>query len=164
MKFESRYYTTKEMYKEYIYKVLCKRLTIIGFITAFFGFLISYISRNDSTLISGVTLAAASISLITAIITPIITLKQLLNVDKKLHSGIKYEVVVTFGDKITLTEGAQTISIDYSQIIRYHKLKTCSVLMFSNQNGIMFVEDKFTIGQKENFDKFIKEKCENLMN
>ena len=162
MSFESRYYTTEEMYKEYIYKVLCKHITILGIIVAAFAFLLSVIFINDNKLIVGLMLGAGIISLITAIMTPPVTLKRLLEMDKKLHSGVKYEVVVTFDDKITLTEGSQTISIDYSQIIKYHKLKPCSILMFSNQNGIMFVEDKFTVGNKEDFDKFIHEKCENL--
>ncbi|MBQ7668254.1 MAG: YcxB family protein [Clostridia bacterium] len=162
MKFESRYYTTKEMYKEYIFKVLCKHLTILGIIVAVCAFLLSVIFINESKLTVGLMLGAGIISLLTAIFTPYVTLKQLLDLDSKLHSGVKYEVVVTFDDKITLTEGAQTISVDYSQIIKYHKLKTCSVLMFSNQNGVMFDENHFTVGNKEDFDKFIHEKCENL--
>ena len=77
-------------------------------------------------------------------------IERLLEVDKSLHNGAHPECIVTFGQDVKLVEGKQEVSIEYHQIIGIYRMKTCSVLMFTKQNGIMYVETKFSIGNGEN--------------
>ena len=161
MKFENRYYIDKDMYKEFVYKVATKKITIGALIILFIAIVSFFIFRDDS-FETTISIVVGIISIGMIILTPPLYLKQLLDLDNKLHNGQRPEAVVTFDDKITLEEGKQKISIEYAQIKKYYRLKKCSVLMFSEQNGILFVEDKFTIGTKEEFEKFILEKCNNL--
>ena len=68
---------------------------------------------------------------------------------------------MTFGDSIKMEEGTVSIEIGYDQIIAWYHLQTCSILMFTKQNGIMYKDDGF-VGDASGFEKFIKEKCVNL--
>ena len=124
--------------------------------------IIAFRSNNSSTLL--LNIITFFICLLIVIFTPKLALKNLLNFDRKLHNeaNVHPETIVTFDDKIKLTEGEQVTTIDYSQVNMYIRLKSFSVLMFTKQNGIMFREDKFTIGNKEDFEKFIFEKCHNV--
>lgn len=49
-----------------------------------------------------------------------------------------------------------------SQIINIYRLKTCSILMFTKQNGILYLEEHFTVGNSTDFNGFILEKCVNV--
>ena len=88
-------------------------------------------------------------------------LKQLLDYDKRVQGGEHPECVVTFGETIRMEEGNVSVEIQYDQIITWYHLQTCSVLMFTKQNGIMYKEDGF-VGDSSGFEKFIREKCVNL--
>ena len=162
MLFENRFYTNKEIYKEFVNKVLCRKIYIIGLIIFVLALIMCIISIKENTVVATMEGVAAFIALFVVILSPKMTLSKYLELDSKLHNGEHPETIVTFWDKITLKEGKQIISIDYFQITNYYRLETCSVLMFSSQNGIIFVEDKFTKGKKEDFEKFIFEKCDKV--
>ena len=162
MEFENRYYTNKEIYKEFVNKILCRKMFIIGITIFVVALIMCIISIKDNTVVTTMEGVAAFIALFSVILAPNLTLSKYLELDGKLHNGEHPETIVIFDDKITLKEGKQVISIDYSQITNYYRLKSCSVLMFSSQNGIIFVEDKFTKGKKEEFEKFILEKCDKI--
>ena len=51
--------------------------------------------------------------------------------------------------------------ITYGQVVAWHRLRTGSVVMLTEQNGIMYVDDGF-VGDASGFDAFIREKCVNL--
>lgn len=161
MKFESRYYLDKKMCEEYVNKVATRKL-VLSCLILFIASIILLLIFKDNTLEMAIYMVIGILSLAMIILVPPMYLKQLLEMDFKLHNGERPESIVTFDDKITLKEGKQQISIEYSQIKKYYRLKRSSVLMFSEQNGVMFVEDNFTIGSKEEFEKFILEKCNNL--
>ena len=44
------------------------------------------------------------------------------------------------------------------RLVVFH-LKHSTALMFSRQNGILYSEEGFTVGNKETFDRFIRDKC-----
>lgn len=155
MKFESRFNVNKDMYKEYVYKVLYRNYFIKNAVIFLLAFLLLIFNRNDEIMIT-LTSVALFICLFGGIFLPRLTLKNLLKLTYELHGGSHPDTVVTFEDDITLIEGKQRISFEYSQVKKYYRLRNCSVLMISSQNGIMFVED--ALKEKE-FEKFIMEKC-----
>lgn len=161
--FENRYTVTKEMYKEYVNKVICRNIYIYSTVVLVLALIETFINlyNKDYSMIT-LNVLVFVICLFAMILTPKIALSNLMEVDKKLHSGTRPETVVTFNEKIVLTEGEQTIKIDYSQIQSYIRMKNSSVLMFAKQNGIMFVENNFINGNKEEFEKFILEKCNHV--
>ncbi len=86
-------------------------------------------------------------------------LKQLMDVNKRLHNGESAESIISFGDDIKINEGKQSLTVEYSQITNIYRMKTCSILMFTKQNGVIYLEDKFTKGNAKDFEGFILEKC-----
>lgn len=160
MQFESRFYTSREMYKEYVNKILCRKIIAEGVLLAALAAILCLMGilwDNKVFLVLGVVFLF--IAIVTTLLTPKLTLERLLEVDKSLHNGAHPECIVTFGQDVKLVEGKQEVSIEYHQIIGIYRMKTCSVLMFTKQNGIMYVETKFSIGNGENFEKFILDKC-----
>lgn len=162
MVFENRFYTTREMYKEYVRKVLCRRIYIFGTIFSVIAALTLISSIHESQTLAAVEGVCLFTLLSVIIITPGKVLKQLLETDRQLHNGENPECVVTFGENISMTEGKQTLTIEYAQIVNIYRMKTCSVLMFTKQNGIIYLEDRFTVGNNTDFNDFLLAKCVNV--
>lgn len=162
MVFINRFYTTKQMYREYVNKVLCRRIYILGAVfspAAALAFLFSIRNHPTAAAVEGVCfLVITSVMLF----TPGLTLKQLLEADRKLHGGAHPECVVIFGGDIRMSEGNQSLTLQYDQVTRIIRLKTCNVLMFTKQNGILYVSGKFTQGNEADFETFILEKCSHV--
>lgn len=163
--FENRFYTTKEMYKEYVNKVLYRKIYIVGIILILIALLaiIMAIGNNYSWLIFQEGIGAFVI-LCCIILIPKLTLRQLLQLDRTLHNGAHPECHVIFSDKITMEEGEQKITVDYENVQKIYRLKSCSVLMIGKQNGVIYEENSFTVGDAEDFEKFILKKCRNVKN
>ena len=162
MSFENRFSTTKAMYWEFVNKVLCRRTRQMAWIVALIsiaGFLVGVVLKAAP--LQWLADAALVLVLAVVILSPHLMLKQLVDYDKRVHAGEHPECVVTFGETIRMEEGNVSVEIQYDQIIEWYHLQTCSVLMFTKQNGIMYKDDAF-IGDASGFDKFIKEKCVNL--
>lgn len=157
--FENRYYTTQEIYKEYVRKVLCRRILRFGSVFSVIGAIAVVLSLQENTVNAAIVGTALFVILFTMIIGPKLMLKQLMDVKNRLHNGEIVETIVSFGDDIKINEGKQSLTIEYSQITHIYKMKTCSALMFTKQNGIIFLEDKFTKGNAKDFEAFILEKC-----
>lgn len=162
MSFENRFRTTEAMYREFVNKVLCRGMRRMAWAVALIcvvGFLVGAVLEAAPLL----CLSAAALVLVLAVVllSPRLMVRQLLDYDKRVQGGEHPECVVTFGETIRMEEGNVSVEIQYDQIIAWHRLQTCSVLMFTKQNGIMYREDAF-IGDASGFDQFIREKCVNL--
>lgn len=163
MFFENKYFVNEKMLKEYVNKVLCRNVFVFGIIVIFFAIFESiFYYKSENFQMLTINIITIFICLFAILYIPKLTFSNLIELDKKLHSGERPEAIVTFEDKIKLVEGNQVLKIDYSQINSYIRMKNSSVLMFSKQNGILFVEDNFTVGTKENFESFILEKCPHI--
>lgn len=159
MLFECRFYATKEMYKEYIKKVVYRKMNITCIVLSILAVLTILFSIRNNPVLAAVEGTCLVIILAVAIISPRVLLKRLMEMDRILQNGSAPECVVEFGDNIRMTQGGQSVAIEYDQVFRIYQMKTCSILMFTKQNGIMYVEDKFTRGNSRDFDRFILEKC-----
>jgi hypothetical protein len=157
--FENRYYTTQEIYKEYVRKVLCHRIFRLGSIFFVIGAVAMILSLQEYTVNAAMIGTALFVLLFTMLLGPKLMLKQLMDVNKRLHNGQSEECIISFDEDIKINEGKQSLAIEYSQITNIYRMKTCSVLMFTKQNGIIYLEDKFTKGNAEEFEGFILGKC-----
>lgn len=159
MVFKNRYYKTDEMMKEYINKVLCRKIFIRGgVITATsFGMLVITLMKAEYVFsaIFGVCLFVA---VFTMFLTPGLTFRQMKDSDKRLHGGREEETAVTFGDSIKMQEGTFSLEIKYSQIMKTIELKNSYVLMFGKVNAVLVDPKGFTKGSFEEFKAFIAEK------
>jgi hypothetical protein len=157
--FENRYYTTQEIYKEYVRKVLCRRILRLGSIFLVIGAVAMVLSLQENTVNAAIVGTALFVILFTMLLGPKLMLKQLMDVSKLLHNGESAESIISFDEDIKINEGKQSLTIEYSQITNIYRMKTCSVLMFTKQNGIIYLEEKFTKGNAKDFEGFILEKC-----
>lgn len=157
--FENRFYTTQEIYKEYVRKVLCRRILRVGSIFLVIGAITMVLSLQEYTVNAAMVGTALFVIVFTMLLGPKLMLKQLMDVNKRLHNGRSEECIISFNEDIKINEGKQSLAIEYSQITNIYRMKTCSALMFTKQNGIIYLEDKFTKGNAKEFEGFILEKC-----
>lgn len=160
IKFENRYIVTDEMLSEYVYKVLCRRIqrmSIAIFILSLIMLLFT-VSDGDGVLsaVFGVCLVIAVTELLAV---PPAMIRQLKENGRRIHNGKSYESVILFGDKISITEGTFSLTVEYSQIIKIYYLKHSCALMFGKSNGILLSLNGFTAGSFEEFQEFIEQKC-----
>lgn len=160
MQFQNRFYTNREMYKEYVTKILCRKVIAGGVLLAALAVVLCLMGMLwDNNVFLGIGVIFLFTAIVITLLTPKLTLDKMLEVDKSLHNGTHPECIVTFGEDVKLVEGKQEISIEYHQITDIYRMKTCSVLMFTTQNGIMYVESEFSVGNREDFETFILNKC-----
>ena len=160
--FVKRFYTSKEMYREYVNKVLCGKIYVESVVVALLCVLALIVGLALDA-VPLLWLGGAGIIMVLAVVwlAPRLTLKSMLDYGQRVHGGEHPQCVVTFGEAIKMEEGNVSVEIAYDQVIAWHRLQTCSVLMFTKQNGIMYVDDGF-VGDASGFDAFIREKCVNL--
>lgn len=152
--FENEYKMETKYYKEYVYNVLCRKTIIMGFIIALIGILFFFLTSSQN---SYVVLTAAIIALISAILTPIITVKQLEEAEKRLNNGSIEKTNVKFSNNIVMNEGKVHLEFEYSQITKIENTKNFIVLKTSNQSAILVLKNGFLKGNETEFLKFIKE-------
>lgn len=159
MNFENRFYMTDKMLSEYVYKVLWKKYWILGSLLSAFSLIMLILTYHvrvySSVAVYGTVLF---ISLFTTFLTPFLTKRQMKESGRRIHNGENVETVVEFGEDITMKEGAMSMTIKYSQIQRIIYLKSLYVLKFGKQNAIVLSPDGFTVGNAEEFKKFIESK------
>lgn len=152
--FENEYKMETKYYKEYVYNVLCRKTIVIGFIIALIGILFFFLTSSQN---SYIVLTAAIIALISAILTPIITVKQLEEAEKRLNNGNIEKTSIKFSNNIIMNEGKVHLEFEYSQITKIEDTKNFIVLKTSNQSAILVLKNGFLKGNETEFLKFIKE-------
>ncbi len=157
--YKNRFTATDEMLKEFINKVLCKKIFFTSKVFGVCGIAMIIVSAlgNDMT---GLAMFAALTCVVVgmAIFTPKLTFNQMKKADKEINGNNKFETVVEFKNKVIVDEGAFHLELEFDRIRRIHTLKTCAVLMFTSQNGIIISKDGFEKGTYEEFLKFLKQK------
>ncbi|MBE5979170.1 MAG: YcxB family protein [Paenibacillaceae bacterium] len=155
--FENRYYTADKMLSEFVHKVLCKRIYSMGAVFAPTAFIMTGIAMvKQDYILAAVFGVCLSILIITILITPPLTIRQLKESNKRMFNGKDYEAIIQFGDNIKISQGTFSLTIDYNQILKIHELKHTYVLMFSKSSGIILDPAGFTIGDFNAFKEFIK--------
>ena len=153
--FENEYKMETKLYKEYVYNVLCKKTIIIGVIILILGIFMFFVMDQDK---SYVMLTAGIIAGVASIMTPILTVKQLEETEKRLNNGIIEKTNVKFSDNIVMNEGKVHLEFEYNQITKILQTKNFIVLKTSEQSAILVLKDGFLKGTENEFLKFIEEK------
>ena len=146
--FENEYKMETKYYKEYVYNVLCKKTIIMGFIIALIGILFFFLTSSQN---SYIVLTAAIIAFIFAILTPIITVKQLEETEKRLNNGSIEKTNIKFSNNIVMNEGKVHLEFEYGQITQIVYTKNFIVLKTSEQSAILVLKNGFLKGMKQNF-------------
>lgn len=158
--YENRFFSTDEMLKEYIRRVIYRKIFLLGSLFGLLALVMLWITWRDGEpvfmAIFGICLL---IILAVLLFSPALTFRQVKEDNRRLHNGQTFETVVRFGDRILMQEGTFSFACDYSQILRLHKLQHCWVLMFGPRNGILLDPAHFTTGDPEAFEAFLRERC-----
>ncbi|MFZ2539076.1 MAG: hypothetical protein WAX04_09255 [Oscillospiraceae bacterium] len=157
IKFENQYYSTNEMLSEYVNKVLCRKMRVLGTIVSVVALVMLFITFFDNDyILSTVFGISLFLSAFVTIIAPLLMIRNLKESDKHIHNGKKFKTIVLFGDNITISEGSFSLTVEYAQILKTHSLEHSYVLMFGKCNGIILSLDHFTVGTFEDFKLFIE--------
>ena len=151
--FENKYMSDDKMLKEYILKVICKKMLIIcSIFIAIFIILLFLAYRESDAFGMGWYSSGVLVLLLTALVSPYFIYQSMKKVGKALNNNQTFETVVIFDDRIHMTEGSFSISIDYCQIKNIHILKYSCVLMFGENQAIMIKPNSFV---NRSFDEFL---------
>lgn len=153
--FENEYLMERKYYKEYILNVLCKKIIITGLLVMIFGLIFTvFVGLEDAKIV----LTAAIIAGTASILTPVVTIKQLEDTEKRLNNGKIEKTKVIFSDNIVMDEGKVHLEFEYNQITKIVETKSFIVLRLSENSAILVLKDGFVKGTQEEFSKFINEK------
>lgn len=158
--YENRYFGTKRMAKEYVSKVICRRLLRACAVIMFFSIvLMSFAKLSNAFGIVGILAGCLITTLTVAFIAPIYTTRKLIKYHMQLNNGEKEECLVQFGDEIYMKDIDGERIIYYSQIVSIYDLRNSYILMLNNKKGIMISKESFTAGDLNTFKGFIKKMC-----
>lgn len=161
MGLEIRFYPTDKMYKEYVYKVLCRDIVVCCIVAATVAGVSMIVCMKSEPVLAIIEGVCMVVLLIILFLAPKDTLKRIRTANMQTDSGTYPECVVNFSDTVKMTEGKYNIEITYGQVCRIFRLKSCNVLMYAKEKGILYVRDNF--GEKEeDFEVFLLEKCVNV--
>lgn len=153
--FENEYLMDKKLLKEYVYNVLCKKTIIISLITALSGILFFwFVSNRDAYIV----LTVAIIASISAILLPIIAVKELEETGKRLNNGNIEKTNIKFSNNIVMNEGKAHLEFEYTQITKIIQTKNFIVLKTSENTAILVLKKGFLKGNEKDFIKFVEEK------
>ena len=162
VEFENRYYEDEKMTEVYVRRILCGRVRRYGLACTVLGTVMLAVYMVEQNYIwIGIDAAALIVSVAVMLLTPVYTLRQMREHERRIHNGKQVETVITFGDKIQVVEGSLALAVEYSQIMKVYDWEKMYVLMISRQNVIIIHPDGFVKGSLDEFRGFIKDKCVN---
>lgn len=150
--FQNEYTMNNKFIKEYVYQMLCKKIIFIGYLVFIIGIILFFVFDNE---MSYMMLTAGCISGISALITPIINVKQIEENSKRLNNGKIEKTCVDFSNNIIMNEGKVHLEFEYNQITQMVETKNFIVLKTSSHSAILVFKEGFITGNKEDFLKFI---------
>lgn len=158
--YEARFFSTDEMLREYIRRVLYRTLFRLGAGFALLALVMLVITwRNGEPVFMAIFAVCLLVILAVLLFAPALTFRQMKEDNIRLHNGETFETVVRFGDRVLMQEGTFSFACDYRQITHLRKLSSCWVLQLGPRNGILLAPDQLTVGAPEDFEAFLRERC-----
>ncbi len=159
--FENKYYVDDNMLKEYVYKSLCRKIIIAGSIVSVVGVLsLLFEIVQAGTMFYFIYLFATIVAIVSTILLPILTLKEIKRASIRLHGSNKPETIITINEKaVNLTEGGVSMDIEFYRITKVKALKNIVLLMLDKSGAVMLKTNAFTKGNLEDLIIFLNEKC-----
>ena len=161
MMFENRYISNKQMQREYVEHVICRKLILQGRLLSVLFLILAYYryasgAGKDAALIFfwGVLMLGVSI------VMPIFICRKL---EKKSEEACEGAVgtTIVFGDKIKVAKGSQKKTMEYTDVQQIYFLKHIIALSVSKYDGIFLSKEGFAQGDAKTFASWIEEKCKN---
>lgn len=162
MNFENRFYPTDKMYKEYVYKVLCRDMAVCCIVAATVAGVTMIVCMKSEPVLATIEGVCMVVLLIILFLAPKDTLRRIREANIQTDNETYLECVVNFSDTVKVTRGKYNIEITYGQICKIYRLKSCNVMMFAKEKGILYVRDNFVEKENECFEEFLLEKCVNV--
>lgn len=150
--FTNKYTLNDKLIKEYVYKILCKKIIITGIILTILSLLLFVILKKDYMIVISL------ISLITTLLTPQLTIKQIKETSKKLNNEKIEATTITFANNIVMTEGKNHFEFEYTQIKNIIQTKNLIALTLTKQTAILLTKEGFQNNNTKNFLEFINNK------
>ena len=154
--FKNEYFMDKSLIKEYVYRILGKKIIIVGIVIFVLASVIFGFDKENTRY---VMLAIGIIGLLCSFLAPIIMIKTIENASKGLNNGKVEKTVLEFDKKIKLSEGIAKLEFDYNQIRKVRYTKSFIVLRIHKDASILVYKKGFTKGNERDFMKFIAKKC-----
>ncbi len=165
--FENKFFTTKQMGKEYITKIVTKSRRILYAVFFFCGLVILAGIQifngwhNHSFTLIVITLFLLVYSPFMFFYIPTYMYKWYEKQSKTLLQTEDAEAQYLFGDNISFSEGKVSGTFEYSQIIKIDILKLIDVLHINKHQKLIVSKTGFTNGTNDDFLLFMREKCVN---
>ena len=153
--FENEYTMETKLYKEYVYNILCKKTIIVGLVVTILGIILFFMINREH---SYIMITTAIISGIVTIFTPIMTIKQLEETEKRLNNGKIEKTNIKFLDNIVMNEGKVHLEFEYNQISKIEETENFIVLKTSGQSAILVLKNGFLKGNEHDFKIFLEDK------
>lgn len=149
----NEYTMDRKMIAEYVIKILCKRLIVLGILLCVL-ILITFWSSTVSVFQIGICGVIVAFILFCIILM----INNFERTAKRLNNGNIEKTVVEFNDHIIMNEGKVHLEFEYSQIISIKQTKSFIVLSLGEGSAILVHKDGFIKGNREDFIDFIKDK------
>lgn len=159
--FENHYTSNKQMRREYVEHVICRKLILKGrLLSVLFLVLAYYCYASDAEKEAALIFFWGIMMVGISVVTPIVIRRKL---EKKSKEACEEAAVTTivFDDKIKITKGSQKRTMEYGDVQQLYFLKHIIALSVSKYDGIFLSREGFTKGDAESFASWIEEKCKN---
>lgn len=158
--YEARFFSTDEMLREYIRRVIYRKIFRFGGVFGLLALVMVWVTwRDHAPVMTAVFSVCLLVILAVLLLAPALTFRQMKEDNVRLHNGETFETVVRFGDRVLVQEGTFSFACDYRQITHLRKLSSCWVLQLGPRNGILLAPDQLTVGAPEDFEAFLRERC-----
>jgi len=153
--FVNEYLMDKKLIKEYVFKVILKKV-IYKFLIVILAGLLLYI-LSDSNL-RYVMLTCSLICIIFLFLYPKVLVETIEKEAKTLHNGKIEKTIIKFDSNIIMEEGNTKFTFEYSQIKEITETPNFVVLQLGRDSAVLVYKDGFTKGKKDKFIEYIKDK------
>lgn len=154
--FENQYELNKTIIKEYVYKILCKKIIFIGYLIFVLGLLIGLLIKVNNLKIA--VLGISFIALFSAIFIPFKAIRDIETNTKNLHQGNFELTIIKFDDVITFDEGDTHLEFQYHDLQSLIETDNLIAIKLSFFSYIVLNKQGFVVGDLSDFLIFINMK------
>lgn len=150
--FENRFTMTEEMLREYVQRTFCRvflKICLLIFAGCCVVCLAAVLmGRYHLAAVPGVF---GCVSLISAAALPFLSGRCFRGTQPQAYSHLSGEMIVRFGDRISLDEAGRITWFDYEQITKIKIYRSFFVLMMGHEDAVVLSPDGFSKGDSTMF-------------
>lgn len=158
--FKNQYQPNRQMYKEYVFKILCRGYMIRGIVLIIVAAVCCVMLMRTSPLISVLEGVAGFIILISLMVMPDAMTRSLLTQETGIE-GVPLCTIIFYEDYMAISLPSTQSSIEYALVDAVYELKTCYVIKV-NKSAYLVKKGCFVMGDESIFKAFLLEKCQKV--